>query len=69
MEVLCDALPGASRRRGQTVVGQWNGQPFWAPEDLFVERPRCVDGHFPVPDRPGHGLELAPGAEQKYRAS
>jgi L-alanine-DL-glutamate epimerase-like enolase superfamily enzyme len=40
----------------------------WAPPDLFVEPPRCEDGHFRIPDRPGHGIALAPGAERKYRA-
>jgi L-alanine-DL-glutamate epimerase-like enolase superfamily enzyme len=39
----------------------------WAPPDLFVELPRCEDGAFRVPDRPGHGMALAPGAK-KYRA-
>ena len=40
----------------------------WAPADLFQGMPRCEDGHFRVPDRPGHGIALAPGAERKYRA-
>ncbi len=40
----------------------------WTPPDLFVEMPRCEDGHFRIPERPGHGMALAPGAEQKYRA-
>jgi L-alanine-DL-glutamate epimerase-like enolase superfamily enzyme len=39
----------------------------WTPPDLFLEMPRCEDGHFRIPDRPGHGMALAPGAEQKYR--
>ena len=38
----------------------------WAPPDLFVELPRCEDGFFRIPDRPGHGIALAPGAQQKY---
>jgi D-arabinonate dehydratase len=38
----------------------------WTPPDLFEGMPRCEDGHFAVPDRPGHGIALAPGAEQKY---
>src|SRR5437016_10410808 len=39
----------------------------WTPPDLFVEMPRCEDGHFRIPDRPGHGMALAPGAERTYR--
>jgi len=39
----------------------------WAPPDLFVELPRCEDGAFRIPDRPGHGMALAPGAQKKYR--
>jgi L-alanine-DL-glutamate epimerase-like enolase superfamily enzyme len=39
----------------------------WTPPDLFVEMPRCEDGHFQIPDRPGHGIALAPGAERAYR--
>jgi D-arabinonate dehydratase len=38
-----------------------------APPDLFVELPRCEDGAFQIPDRPGHGIALTPGAETKYR--
>ncbi len=38
----------------------------WAPGDLFEEMPRCEGGHFRLPDRPGHGMALAPGAECKY---
>ena len=41
----------------------------WAPADLFVGLPECEDGQFRVPDRPGHGIALAPGATDKYRAS
>ena len=41
----------------------------WTPPDLFAELPRCEDGHFRIPDRPGHGVALAPGAERKYRAA
>jgi len=40
----------------------------WTPPDLFAEMPRCEDGHFRIPDRPGHGIALAQGAERKYRA-
>ena len=40
----------------------------WTPPDLFEEMPRCEDGHFRIPDRPGHGMTLAPGAATKYRA-
>jgi L-alanine-DL-glutamate epimerase-like enolase superfamily enzyme len=39
----------------------------WTPPDLFVEMPRCEDGQFRIPDRPGHGMALAPGAERKFR--
>ncbi|HEV8310727.1 MAG TPA: mandelate racemase/muconate lactonizing enzyme family protein [Methylomirabilota bacterium] len=39
----------------------------WTPPDLFVEMPRCEDGHFRIPDRPGHGMALAPDAARKYR--
>jgi D-arabinonate dehydratase len=41
----------------------------WTPPDLFAEMPRCEKGDFRVPDRPGHGIELAPGAEKKYRVA
>jgi L-alanine-DL-glutamate epimerase-like enolase superfamily enzyme len=41
----------------------------WTPPDLFAAMPRCEDGHFRIPDRPGHGMALAPGALQKYRAT
>lgn len=39
----------------------------WAPADLFVELPRFDGGAMRIPDRPGHGLELQPGAIDKYR--
>jgi L-alanine-DL-glutamate epimerase-like enolase superfamily enzyme len=39
----------------------------WAPADLFVEQPRCEEGVFRIPDRPGHGMALAPDAVEKYR--
>jgi L-alanine-DL-glutamate epimerase-like enolase superfamily enzyme len=39
----------------------------WTPPDLFVEMPRCEDGQFRIPDRPGHGMALASGAERKFR--
>jgi L-alanine-DL-glutamate epimerase-like enolase superfamily enzyme len=39
----------------------------WTPADLFAEMPRCEGGAFRIPDRPGHGMALAPGAEEKYR--
>ena len=39
----------------------------WAPPDLFEEMPRCEDGHFRIPERPGHGMALHRGALQKYR--
>ena len=38
----------------------------WAPPDLFEEMPKCEDGHFRIPERPGHGLALAPDARRKY---
>jgi L-alanine-DL-glutamate epimerase-like enolase superfamily enzyme len=40
----------------------------WAPADLFVELPRFEGGAMRIPDRPGHGMELQPGAIDKYRA-
>jgi D-arabinonate dehydratase len=40
----------------------------WAPADLFEGMPQCEDGCFRIPDRPGHGIALAPGADKKYRA-
>lgn len=39
----------------------------WTPPDLFADMPRCEEGHFRIPERPGHGMALAPGAERKYR--
>jgi L-alanine-DL-glutamate epimerase-like enolase superfamily enzyme len=39
----------------------------WAPPDLFAEPLRCEDGHFVIPERPGHGVALTPDAERKYR--
>ena len=39
----------------------------WMPADLFVELPRCADGHLTISERPGHGLAFVPGAEKKYR--
>lgn len=39
----------------------------WTPPDLLEGMPRCEDGHFRIPDRPGHGLALAPGAVERYR--
>jgi len=40
----------------------------WAPPDLWAETPRWKDGALRIPDRPGHGMALAAGAEKKYRA-
>jgi L-alanine-DL-glutamate epimerase-like enolase superfamily enzyme len=40
----------------------------WVPADLFAGMPRCEDGQFRIPERPGHGIALAPGAERKYCA-
>jgi D-arabinonate dehydratase len=39
----------------------------WAPGDLFLQLPELVEGAVHIPDRPGHGLELAPGAMARYR--
>ena len=39
----------------------------WTPPDLFEEMPACKDGHFTIPDRPGHGMALAKGAKERYR--
>ncbi|MFQ5955382.1 MAG: mandelate racemase/muconate lactonizing enzyme family protein, partial [Kiloniellales bacterium] len=39
----------------------------WVPPDLFVEMPGHEDGSFLIPERPGHGMALAPGAAEKYR--
>ncbi len=39
----------------------------WVPENLFAEMPVMQGGDFLIPDRPGHGMALAPGAQQKYR--
>ena len=39
----------------------------WTPPDLFVDMPKCEDGHFRIPDRPGHGMSLTPDAVKKYR--
>jgi D-arabinonate dehydratase len=41
----------------------------WAPADLFTGMPACEDGVFHAPDRPGHGIDLAPDAERKYGAA
>jgi len=40
----------------------------WMPPDLFEQIPQCTDGHFRIPDRPGHGMALARGAIEKYRS-
>jgi len=40
----------------------------WAPDDLFVELPRCEAGGFTVSNRPGHGMALHPAARGKYGA-
>jgi L-alanine-DL-glutamate epimerase-like enolase superfamily enzyme len=41
----------------------------WAPPDLFAEPLRCEDGHFVIPERPGHGVAFTPEAERKYRVA
>ena len=38
----------------------------WVPPDLFVGMPKCEDGYFRMPTRPGHGIALAPEAAKKY---
>ena len=40
----------------------------WTPPDLFEEMPQCAEGHFRIPERPGHGMALARGAVEKYRS-
>ncbi len=40
----------------------------WVPDDLFEHMPVLEGGAFLIPDRPGHGMTLAPDAEKKYRA-
>jgi L-alanine-DL-glutamate epimerase-like enolase superfamily enzyme len=40
----------------------------WVPPDLFEAMPECRDGHFLIPERPGHGVALARGAAAKYRS-
>ena len=39
----------------------------WMPEDLFESLPAFQNGAIVIPDRPGHGLALAPKAVEKYR--
>ena len=41
----------------------------WMPPDLFEDLPGCKDGTIRIPDRPGHGLALQPGAIAKYRSA
>ena len=38
----------------------------WTPPDLFEEMPQCQDGHFRIPNRPGHGIALSKRALKKY---
>lgn len=40
----------------------------WQPDDLFVGLSRPIDGALRVPEVPGHGINLAPGAPQRYAA-
>ena len=39
----------------------------WIPPDLFEQALVCAEGCFQLPERPGHGMVLAPGAREKYR--
>ena len=39
----------------------------WTPPGLFEDMPACKDGHFRIPDRPGHGMALTAEAIKKYR--
>src|SRR5260221_1343018 len=41
----------------------------WTPADLFEEMPKCSEGHFRIPDRPGHGMALTRGAREKDRTA
>src|SRR5262245_23374171 len=38
----------------------------WAPPDLFEDPPACRDGHFAIPQRPGHGMSISRIAREKY---
>src|SRR5882672_7381209 len=40
----------------------------WTPPDLKRKLPACRDGHFAIPARPGHGMALARGSRDKYKA-
>ncbi|MFM9967804.1 MAG: mandelate racemase/muconate lactonizing enzyme family protein [Burkholderiales bacterium] len=40
----------------------------WIPTDLFEYPLQCVEGCFQIPERPGHGVVLAPGAKEKYQS-
>ena len=40
----------------------------WIPEDLFEHALVCSEGCFEIPGRPGHGMVLAAGAIERYRA-
>jgi L-alanine-DL-glutamate epimerase-like enolase superfamily enzyme len=41
----------------------------WVPPGLFEDLPHCRDGHFRIPDRPGHGVALAKGAVERFRSA
>jgi len=42
----------------------------WTPPDLFESVPQPeADGCIAIPERPGHGMALAPGAERTYRVA
>jgi L-alanine-DL-glutamate epimerase-like enolase superfamily enzyme len=37
--------------------------------ELLIEQPKVVDGYFPLPQKPGLGIELNPEAVAKYRVA
>src|SRR5262244_2072341 len=41
----------------------------WMAPALFDGVPACEDGHFRIPDRPGHGVAIARAAIEKYRTA
>jgi len=61
----------AADRRGGEMIHARGGLRRRAPEtgDWFEEIPRCAAGHVCIPDPPRHGMALARGAIEKYRAA